>query len=141
VVKPDRSRINIPDDEVSLEFVRASGPGGQNVNKVATAVRLRFDVRGSRVLPDDVKERLLALGGRRVTSRGVLRIDAHRFRTQERNREDALSRLMELIRRASVLPKRRQRTRPSAAARKRRLDEKRRQAVRKSARRRVGEGD
>jgi ribosome-associated protein len=126
--------ISIPDEEILVEFVRASGPGGQNVNKVATAVRLRFDVRNSPSLPEPVKERLAKLAGRRMTRDGLLRIDAQRHRTQEKNREDARAKLADLVRRAAERPKARRKTAPSAASRARRLDEKRRVADRKRAR-------
>ena len=116
--------IAIPDDELSESFIRASGPGGQNVNKLATAVELRFDVRQSPSLPDAVRARLERLSGRRLTNDGVLIIRAERFRTQEQNRADARERLIELVRRAAVVPKPRVKTKPSRAVKARRLDAK-----------------
>ena len=119
-------RISIDESELEERFIRASGPGGQNVNKLASAVQLRFDVRGSRNLPDDVRARLERLAGRRLTRQGTLVIAAQRHRTQERNRQDALDRLIELIRRAAVAPVPRRATRPTAGARERRLQSKKR---------------
>ena len=127
-------RISLADDEVSERFVRSPGPGGQNVNKVATAVQLRFDARGSRSLPDDVRARLLELAGARATKHGEIVIDAHRFRTRQQNREDALQRLASLVRRAATVAKPRKPTRPSPAAVQRRTEDKRRRSQIKRAR-------
>jgi ribosome-associated protein len=125
--------ISLDEREIEERFVHASGPGGQNVNKVATAVQLRFDVAGSS-LPDDVRERLIRLAGRRLTKDGVLVITAQRHRAQERNRQDARERLIELIRRAAVAPAPRRPTRPSRASRERRLDAKKRRSALKRLR-------
>ena len=113
--------LSLDEGEISESFIRASGPGGQNVNKVASAVQLRFDVRQSPSLPPPVRERLSRLAGRRVSQNGILVITAQRFRSQERNRADALQRLVALITRAATPPPPRRATRPSAAARQRRL--------------------
>src|SRR5437879_5412953 len=129
------ARISIDESELEERFIRASGPGGQNVNKLASAVQLRFDVRGSPSLPHDVRVRLERLAGRRLTREGVLVIAAQRHRTQERNRQDALDRLIELIRRAAVAPRPRRATRPSAGARERRLQSKKRRGSIKDLRR------
>jgi len=121
-------QIAIDESELAETFVRASGPGGQNVNKVATAVQLRFDVRHSPSLPHDVRIRLERLAGQRLTRDGVLVITAQRYRTQERNREDARERLIELIREAAVRPKPRRPTRPTAGSRERRIERKKHRA-------------
>ncbi len=127
-------RIRIDPLELEERFIRSPGPGGQNVNKVETAVQLRFDVAGSRSLPEDVRRRLIRLGGRRVDNNGVLMIEAHRFRTRERNREDARERLVELIRRAAHKPKPRVATKPTRASKERRLETKRATAATKQLR-------
>jgi ribosome-associated protein len=111
----------IPDGDIALSFMRSSGPGGQNVNKVATAVQLRFDLTGTALLNDAAKQRLRRLAGRRVTQEGALLIVARNHRTQEANRREALERLMTLIEAARIEPKRRRATKPSRAARERRL--------------------
>ena len=134
---PVNDRITLADDEVSEQFVRSPGPGGQNVNKLETAVQLRFDARGSKSLPEDVRSRLLALAGTRATKQGEIVISAHRFRTRERNREDALERLLSLVRRAAVVAKPRRATRPTRASKLRRVEGKRQRSQLKLARRRL----
>ena len=133
--------IVIKDSEVREEFIRASGPGGQNVNKVATAVQLRFDIRNSPSLSDDIRGRLILLAGRRVTSDGILIIEAKRFRTQAANRKDAIDRLVDLVRRAARPPRSRRKTRPTRASKERRLEAKRRRSRAKNLRRSVSVED
>jgi ribosome-associated protein len=127
--------ISIGEDELEERFIRASGPGGQNVNKLNTAVQLRFDVRHSPALRDDVRARLERLAGQRLTNDGVLVITAQRHRTQERNRQDALDRLIEVIRRAAVAPKPRRPTRPTKGSKERRLQGKKQRSTIKGLRR------
>ncbi len=116
--------LSIDEKEIQLHFVRASGPGGQNVNKVASAVQLRFDVGNSPSLPGEVRMRLLRVAGKRITQEGILIIEARQYRTQERNREDALGRLVDLLRKATEIPKLRKKTRPTKAAKERRIESK-----------------
>lgn len=118
--------VAIDEKEIHMDFVRASGPGGQNVNKVSTAVQLRFDVRNTASIPIEIRERLIRLAGKRVTADGVLILQASRFRTQERNRQDAVDRLVQLVRRAAEKPKSRVKTRPTLASKERQLAKKKR---------------
>jgi ribosome-associated protein len=136
---PITDTLALDEAEISESFIRASGPGGQNVNKVASAVQLRFDVRQSSSLPPPVRERMERLAGNRVSQDGILVITAQRFRSQERNRADALDRLVALILRAATPPRPRRATRPSAAARQRRLAAKAQRARLKQQRASVRE--
>jgi len=133
--------ITIDDADLDEQFVRSSGPGGQNVNKVSTAVQLRFNVAGARFLTEAWRARLIALAGSRMTTDGWLVIDARRFRTQAGNREDARERLLEMIRVSAMKPTPRHRTRPTKAAKERRLVSKRRRADTKGRRRDVRDDD
>jgi ribosome-associated protein len=121
--------VTIDENEIQYAFLRASGPGGQNVNKVASSVQLRFDIRHSPSLDADVKARLIKLAGSRVTEEGILIIEASRYRSQEQNRQDALRRLLRFISLAAQAPKRRKKTRPTLESKKRRLEEKRRRGA------------
>ncbi len=129
--------ISIREAELKLDFIRSSGPGGQNVNKVATAVQLRFNAAHSPSLPEEVRRRLVRITGKRVSKEGILVIDARRFRTQEKNRQDAVERLVQWIRRAAEKPKKRIKTRPSMSSRQRRLENKRQRSETKRLRKSV----
>jgi ribosome-associated protein len=122
------SDIKLDEKELKLKFIRASGPGGQNVNKVSSAVQLRFDVENSPALTDDIRRRLIVLAGNRINENGILNIESRRFRTQILNRQDAVDKLVELIRQATVKPVKRQKTRPSKASKQRILEAKRRRS-------------
>jgi ribosome-associated protein len=136
---PVTPRIALDERELEESFIRASGPGGQNVNKVSTAVQLRFDARGSPNIPDDVRARLLRLAGHRATQDGVIIVTAQEFRSQDRNRAAAREVLFELIRRATVVPVKRRPTRPTLGSKERRLESKTRRAGIKAGRRPVVE--
>lgn len=125
--------LNIDENELQFDFIRSAGPGGQNVNKVATAVQLRFPIPSS-TLPDDVKERLIRLAGKRVTQDGVLIIEAKSFRTQEQNREAAIQRLVQWVRKAAHKPKPRKKTRPSLASKQARVESKKKRGEIKKSR-------
>jgi ribosome-associated protein len=133
--------LSIDESEIEEKFVRSSGPGGQNVNKVATAVQLRFDPGRSPGLDDEVRQRLKTIAGSRMTAEGILVIDSRAFRTQAQNREAARERLVELLRQATIRPKKRRKTKPSGAAKAQRLDSKKRRSTTKQGRRRVGGDD
>jgi ribosome-associated protein len=130
----DGQLVQIRSDEVHFDFIRASGPGGQNVNKVATAVQLRFNVRNSQSLKPEIRERLLRIAGKRVNALGEIIIEARRFRTQQRNREDAMERLLQMIERAAVRPKVRHKSRPTVASKLKRLRDKKKRADTKKLR-------
>lgn len=133
--------ISISEAEIQEEFVRSSGPGGQNVNKVATAVQLRFNVINSPSLPEEVKNRLIKLAGKKMTADGVLIIDSREYRTQNRNRGEALNRLVALIKKASEKPKKRIKTKPTRAAKERRLQSKKHRSALKTLRKSVNVND
>lgn len=135
-ITPD---IIIQDDEIDFEFIRASGPGGQNINKVASAVQLRFDLMNSTSLPPEVRNRLISIAGNRISSEGILMIEAKRFRSQERNRQDALDRLIKIIKAATKEPAPRKPTKPTEESKRRRLESKRHRSLTKRQRRSPGD--
>jgi ribosome-associated protein len=128
------AQLGIDENEISFDFIRASGPGGQKVNKSSSAVQLRFDVLHSPSLPEEIRCRLISLAGKRLSEEGILIIEARRFRSQDRNRQDAVDRLVALVSRAARKPRQRRPTRPSAAARERRLQEKKQRSTLKKQR-------
>ena len=134
-------QISIAERELQFDFIRASGPGGQNVNKVSSAVQLRFDVANSPSLPEEARQRLAQIAANRINKDGVLILEASQFRTQEQNRQEAIARLVELVRRAAHKPRRRKKTRPSAASIERRLKQKRHRSEKKKLRRREPNND
>ena len=133
------STVQLDEREVHYDLIRASGPGGQNVNKVSSAIQLRFDISNSPSLSAEIKDRLVRLTGKRVTNEGILIIEARRYRTQEQNRADALSRLVIWIQKAITIPKKRKATRPSVTARAKRMEEKKKRSQTKRIRRYIPE--
>ena len=133
--------IKLRPDEIHCDFIRSSGPGGQNVNKVATAVQLRFNVRDTQSLSPEIRDRLIAMAGKRVNASGELVIEARRFRTQQRNREDAMERLVQMIEKAHIRPKVRHKSRPTAASYARRLQAKKRRSGIKRLRTRTSDDE
>ncbi len=135
------SDIAISEDEIQIQFLRASGPGGQHINKVSSAVQLRFDIKNSASLPEEICDRLLRRPDRRINANGILVITARRFRSQEQNRQDAIQRLVDLIGKSILKSRPRIKTKPTWAAKKRRLENKRYHGVKKSLRQRVSKDD
>ncbi|HEX6303548.1 MAG TPA: alternative ribosome rescue aminoacyl-tRNA hydrolase ArfB [Anaerolineales bacterium] len=130
-------QIEIEESEIEEDFIRASGPGGQKVNKTSTAVQLRFDVANSQSLPEQVRKRLMKIASNRISTEGILRIESSQYRSQGRNRHDARRRLIQLIRQAAKPPKTRRKTKPTEASKKRRLEQKRRRSEIKRLRRNI----
>ena len=133
--------ISIDEREIQMDFIRASGPGGQNVNKVSSAVQLRFNVANSPSLPEEVRQRLTQIAANRINKDGVLILEASQFRSQEQNRQEAINRLVELVRRAAHKARARKKTRPSAASIERRLEKKQQRSEKKKLRRRVPDNE